>query len=91
MVPPMFPAPGLLVTLTGLTELAGALALVWGPLVRVAAIALAVLLVAMLPANVHAARARLAFGNRPAMALHWRVPLQIFWIACLLWVARTAG
>ena len=47
MVPRAFPNPGLLVTLTGFLELAGALGLI-------------ALLVAMFPANAHAARADVA-------------------------------
>lgn len=84
MVPPTLPAPGALVTVTGLLELAGAVGLLWPPLVRAAALALAALLVALFPANVHAARAGLQVAGRPAMSLWWRVPLQLFWIACLL-------
>jgi uncharacterized membrane protein len=87
MVPPVFPAPGLLVSLTGLLELAGAIGLLVSPLPRLAALALAVLLVALLPANIHAARSSLAVAGRPAMPLWFRIPLQLFWIACLLWVA----
>jgi uncharacterized membrane protein len=90
MVPPALPAPGLLVALTGVLELAGAAGLLWRPLTRAAAVGLAVLLVAMLPANVHAARAApggLTIAGRPVMPLRRRVPLQLFWIACLLWVA----
>jgi len=88
MVPPALPAPGLLVTATGALELAGAAGLLWPPLARPAALGLAALLAALFPANVHAARAGLRVAGRPAMALRWRLPLQLFWIACLLWVAR---
>src|SRR5689334_18106584 len=55
MVPPAFPMPAVLVTLTGLAELAGAVGLLT-PLARWAAFGLMLLLVAMFPANVHAAR-----------------------------------
>jgi uncharacterized membrane protein len=89
MVPPVFPAPGLLVSLTGLLELAGAIGLLLPPLARLAALALAVLLVALLPANIHAARSDLRVAGRSAMPLQFRLPLQLFWIACLLWVAAT--
>ncbi len=56
MVPPDLPAPELLVTLTGLLELAGAVGLVWAPTARAAAGGLALLLVAIFPANVYAIR-----------------------------------
>jgi len=87
MVPPVFPAPGLLVSLTGVLELAGAIGLLLPPLARLAALALTVLLVALFPANIHAARSGLPVAGRPAMPLRFRLPLQLFWIACLLWVA----
>ncbi|HEX8211668.1 MAG TPA: DoxX family membrane protein [Longimicrobium sp.] len=87
MVPPVLPAPGLLVSLTGVLELAGAIGLLLPPLTRLAALALAALLVALFPANIHAARAGLPVAGRPAMPLRFRLPLQVFWIACLLWVA----
>lgn len=87
MVPPALPAPGLLVTLTGLLELAGATGLLVAALVRPAALALAALLVALFPANVHADRVGVAIAGRRATPLRARLPLQAFWIACLLWVA----
>jgi uncharacterized membrane protein len=91
MVPPALPAPGLLVTLTGLAELAGAAGLLLPPLVRAAALALAALLIAMFPANVHADRAGVVIAGRRATPLRVRLPLQLFWVACLLWVARAGG
>lgn len=87
MVPPAFPAPGLLISLTGLLELAGAIGLLLPPLTRPAALALALLLLALFPANVQAARSGLLVAGRPAMPLRFRLPLQLFWIACLLLVA----
>lgn len=89
MVPPGLPAPGLLVSVTGVLELAGAVGLLLPPWPRLAALALAALLVALFPANIHAARAGLLVAGRPAMPLRFRLPLQLFWIACLLWVAAT--
>jgi uncharacterized membrane protein len=55
MVPPALPAPELLVTVTGVLELAGAVGLLLPRTAPWAAGALAALLVAMFPANVHAA------------------------------------
>src|SRR5687768_9271993 len=59
MVPDRFPRPGLLVTLTGALELAGAAGLLISETAPYAAVALALLFVAMLPANISAARRRL--------------------------------
>jgi uncharacterized membrane protein len=55
MVPPALPAPGLLVTITGVLELAGAAGLLLHRTAPWAAAGLAALLVVMFPANVHAA------------------------------------
>ena len=55
MVPPALPAPGLLVTITGVLELAGAVGLLLHRTAPWAAAGLSVLLVAMFPANVYAA------------------------------------
>lgn len=54
MVPPALPAPEVLVTVTGLFELVGALALLWAPTSGPAAGALGLLLLALFPANVYA-------------------------------------
>ena len=51
-----------------------------------AAYGLMALLVAMLPANVHAAREGLMIAGRRAAPLVWRLPLQLFWIAAVWWV-----
>lgn len=55
MVPPGLPAPGLLVTVTGVLELAGAAGLLVTRTARWAAGGLSALLVAMFPANVYVA------------------------------------
>jgi uncharacterized membrane protein len=55
MVPPALPAPGLLVTVTGVLELAGAAGLLLPRTAPWAAAGLSALLVVMFPANVHAA------------------------------------
>jgi uncharacterized membrane protein len=90
MVPRSLPRPDILVTLTGLLEFAGAIGLVWNRTARPAAFALALLLLAMFPANVFAARAGLTIAGRPATPLVPRTLLQIGWMAGLVWVALTA-
>jgi uncharacterized membrane protein len=91
MVPAGLPAPGLLVTITGILELLGAIGLLMPRIATVAAYALSALLVAMFPANVRAARAGVVVVGRRATPLIWRLPLQLFWIAALLWVARASA
>jgi uncharacterized membrane protein len=86
MLPESLPAPGLLVSLTGVLELFGAIGLMLPQLLRMAAFGLIALLVAMFPANINAARQGLVVGGRRAMPLVWRLPLQLFWIAALWWV-----
>lgn len=56
IVPPKLPAPGLLVTVTGVLELLGAVGLLYPPTRVAAAISLGVMMLAMFPANVYASR-----------------------------------
>ena len=86
MVPPALPEPGLLVTVTGVLELAGAVGLLWRRTAPWAAAGLSVLLVAMFPANVYAALAGLTLGGAPAMALLPRTLLQVVFLAATLTV-----
>ncbi len=91
MVPPQLPAPALLVTLTGVLELAGAVGLLLPGTARLAAWCLLALLVAMFPANIYADAAGLEVAGQRATPLVWRLPLQLLWIAALAWVARSTG
>ena len=86
MVPASLPAPTLLVTATGVLEFIGAIGLLVPQVLPAAAYGLIALLVAMFPANVHAAREGLVIAGRRAMPLVWRLPLQLLWIAALWWV-----
>ncbi len=56
IVPPRLPAPGLLVTITGVLELLGAAGLLFPPTRAAAAACLFLLMLAMFPANIYAAR-----------------------------------
>lgn len=56
IVPPALPAPGLLVSITGVLELLGAAGLLVLPTRVAAAVCLLLLMLAMFPANVYAAR-----------------------------------
>jgi len=84
MVPPFFPRPDLLVTITGWLEIAGALGLLVTPLLRWAALGLAGLLLAMFPANVYAARQGLTLGGQPVTPLGLRSVLQVVFLALVL-------
>jgi uncharacterized membrane protein len=89
MVPPNLPKPALLVTTTGVLEFIGAAGLLLPSTAAAAAYGLIALLVAMLPANLYAARAGLVIAGRRATPIVWRVPLQLFWIGALWWVAQS--
>jgi uncharacterized membrane protein len=85
MVPPAVPNPALMVTLTGISEVLGAFGLLVPRTRRVAAAALIVFLIAVLPANVHAAREELTIGGAAATALWPRVALQLLFIGLVWW------
>lgn len=87
MVPPALPRPELLVTLTGLLEFAGALGLLLPGTAHWAAVGLALLLIAMFPANVSAARRRLTLAGRPVTPLLPRTALQVVFLAATVAVA----
>ena len=71
IVPPQLPAPGLLVTVTGVLELVGAAGLLYPPTRVAAAVCLAVLLLVMFPANVYAGRM-----PNPPKSMYTPLPLR---------------
>ena len=81
MVPPAFPRPDLIVTATGILELLGAVGLTVPATERFAAAGLCLLLLAMFPANVHAARQGLTIAGKPVPGLIPRTLLQIVFVA----------
>jgi uncharacterized membrane protein len=85
MVPPMVPYPERMVTFTGFCEILGAIGLLVSGTRRVAAIALIVFLIAVLPANIHAAQAGVTLRGAPVTPLIPRVALQVFFIALVWW------
>jgi len=87
MVPPAFASAATLVTITGVLEILGAVGLLVPPTTRAAAVCLAVLLVALFPANIRAARERLTLLGRPAPGLALRGALQAMFILALVAVA----
>ncbi|MFC4115596.1 hypothetical protein [Nonomuraea zeae] len=87
MVPPFVPLPALMVYLTGVLELAGAVGLVLAGTRRAAGVCLAVLFVLMLPANIYAAVADVSFAGGAASPLWQRIPEQVLYIGVALWAA----
>jgi uncharacterized membrane protein len=88
MMPASIPWPRALVYFTGVCEIAGAIGLLVPEFRRVAAYALVVFFLAVLPANIHAARAGITLRGKPATSLWLRVPMQALFIAIALWSAR---
>jgi len=89
MIPPPLTGALWVIYVTGVLELAGAVGLLIPRWRRRAAICLALLLVALFPANAYAAMSGVTFNGAPASALWWRGPLQVFWLGVLWWSART--
>jgi uncharacterized membrane protein len=84
MVPPALKAPGLLVTITGILVIAGAIGLNLPQTARIAAMCLALLMLALFPANVRAARQAIELGGRPPTPLPLRTALQVIFILATL-------
>jgi uncharacterized membrane protein len=82
MVPPGLPDPALLVSITGVLELAGAAGLLLSRTAPLAAGALAALLVVMFPANVYAAVAGIATSWEDALVP--RTLLQLVFVGAAL-------
>ena len=87
MIPAVLPFPYLLVTATGVLELAGAVALLYPPTAPYAATGLALLLVAMFPANVSAARRGVSLAGKPATPLLPRTAMQAVFVAAAVLAA----
>jgi uncharacterized membrane protein len=88
MTPGWVPWPRAMVFFTGLCELAGAIGLVIPATRTAAGIALILFFIAVLPANIQAARARITLRGRPPTPLWLRVPMQILFIVLTWWSTR---
>jgi uncharacterized membrane protein len=88
MMPASIPWPRAMVYLTGVCEIAGAVGLLFPEFRRAAAYALITFFLAVLPANIHAARAGVTLRGKPATSLWLRIPMQILLIAIAFWAAR---
>ncbi|MEU0237372.1 DoxX family protein [Nocardiopsis sp. NPDC006198] len=82
MVPPLLPAPELLVTVTGVLELAGAAGLLWARTSPWAAAGLGALMVAMFPANVYSIMTGASAGFSENLPV--RTAMQAVFIAATL-------
>ena len=87
MVPKVFPNPRFLVYLTGVLEVLGAVGLLVPMTRSFASLGLCLLLMAMFPANVNAARKGVLLRGKMPTPLWLRGPMQVLFIGMTLWVA----
>lgn len=92
IVPPYLPSPLALVYISGVFEILGGVGLVVPIAVtqRIAAYGLVALFIAVFPANIHMAMAKLPLGDKqmPEWALWARLPLQGVLIAWAWYLAK---
>jgi uncharacterized membrane protein len=84
MVPPSFPWPDLMVTFTGICEIAGAIGLLIPVVAPYAAVGLTLMLLAVFPANIHAARKKLTIGGTPVTPLVPRTIIQLILVTATI-------
>jgi uncharacterized membrane protein len=82
IIPPEFPAPLFLVFITGIFEVAGAIGLFIPRFRRTAAFCIAIMMVAIVPANIYAAGRTIAGVPMPGVAP--RTALQFVYIVLVL-------
>jgi uncharacterized membrane protein len=88
MMPPSLPWPSGLSAIVGICEILGGIGILVPGFRRAAGWGLAVLLVAVFPANLHVARMGYMEGFSFSAALLWiRLPFQAVLIAWVAWVA----
>ena len=87
MVPPIFPRPDLMVTITGALEILGLIGLLIPALAAYAGVCLALLLVGLFPANVRAATHNLTIAGHRATPLPARAIIQVVFLIATLAVA----
>lgn len=91
IVPPWLPNPALLVEISGVAEVLGAVGVVLPRTRRMAGVGLIALLILVFPANVQMAQHPELYrdmGN--AMAFYVRLPLQIVLVAWVWWACLRA-
>jgi uncharacterized membrane protein len=87
MLPPIVRQPLAVIYFTGVCEILGAIGLLL-PFTRFyAATALILFLIAVLPANIQAARTGVTLRNKQATPLIARIPMQVLFIALIWWAA----
>jgi uncharacterized membrane protein len=88
MMPKAFSNPMTLVYFTGVCEILGAIGILIPRTRALAGFCLCVFLLAVLPANIKAARESLTIAGRPATTLWLRIPMQILFLVLISWSTR---
>jgi uncharacterized membrane protein len=90
IVPPYLPSPRVLVYVSGIFEILGALGILLTSTRTFAGWGLVALLVAVFPANIYMATANIKFGSFPPEPwMAWaRLPLQVALIALVIWACE---
>jgi uncharacterized membrane protein len=88
MIPAYFPQALLIVYITGVLELLGAVGLMLPQFRGLAGICLIALLSGMFVANVNAAQKGVTLRGKPPTPLWLRAPMQVLFIALLWWSTR---
>jgi uncharacterized membrane protein len=84
MVPTSFSRPDILVSVTGWLEIIGAIGIVIPQTSVYASLGLAIMLVAMFPANIKAAREGLTIAGKPTSKVVVRTVLQTIFLAAVI-------
>lgn len=87
MIPAPFTGSLPIIYVTGLLEIAGAIGILFPRTRRLAGIGLVLLMLALFPGNVSAARRRVTLRGKPPTPLVLRAPLQLLFIAAVWWTA----
>jgi uncharacterized membrane protein len=86
MVPRWVRNPGAAIFWTGILEILGGIGLAIPASRRLAGVCLVLFLIAVFPANIHAARSEVKLAGRPATPLWIRGPVQLLFILLIVWV-----
>lgn len=85
MMPKAFSNPMAVVYFTGVCEILGAIGILIPRTRPLAGLCLVIFLLAVLPANIKAARESLTIGGRQATVLWLRIPMQILFLVLISW------
>lgn len=91
IVPPWLPEPKLLVLVSGVFELLGAIGILFSRTRQMAGWGLILLTIAVTPANVYMWQNPGQFPEIPYWTLTIRLPLQLLLLACIWWSTRAPG